>query len=140
MVSLRVFGHPTYGQQSTIHVNLSNINAHQFFNQLDCRSITKRTIICTKIWTGVLHDWKRALYHQSYQPLTLCCCRVFSSLSNAKVIIWNCIKINIFSKQHSLIHFSIEDATNHLNPKFLSHWTIWSISINSRHFFKDSFE
>jgi hypothetical protein len=46
------------------------INAHQFNNQLDHRSITKQTNVRTKIWTGVLHDWKRAHYQLSYQPLT----------------------------------------------------------------------
>ncbi len=45
------------------------INAHQFNYQLDHKSITKRTNVRAEIWTGVLHDWKRALYQQSYQPL-----------------------------------------------------------------------
>jgi hypothetical protein len=53
MVILRIhgtvksLGHPTYGllHYSTINVNRSTINAHQFNNQLDHRSITKRTNI-----------------------------------------------------------------------------------------------
>jgi hypothetical protein len=73
MVWWRVFCHPTYGLQhkSTIDVNRSTINAHQFNNQLDHRSITKRTNVCAEIWTGILHDWERALYQLSYQPLTI---------------------------------------------------------------------
>jgi hypothetical protein len=45
------------------------INAHQFNNQLDHGSITKRLNVFTEIWTGVLHDWKKALYQLSNQPL-----------------------------------------------------------------------
>jgi hypothetical protein len=45
-------------------------NAYQFNNQLDYRSITKQTNVRAEIWTSVLHDWKRANYHLSYQPLT----------------------------------------------------------------------
>ncbi len=47
------------------------INAHQFNNQLDHWSITKRTNFLTEIWTRVIHDWMRALYQLSYQPLTI---------------------------------------------------------------------
>jgi hypothetical protein len=69
MVSLRIhgrvksFGHPTYGLQhwSTININHSTINAHQFNNQLDRRSTMKRTNVHAEIWTRILQDWKRAL-------------------------------------------------------------------------------
>ncbi len=47
------------------------INAHQFSNQLDHRSISKQTNVRAEIWTGVLRDWKRALYQLTYQPLTI---------------------------------------------------------------------
>jgi hypothetical protein len=69
---LKSIGHPTYGLQheSTINLNRPTINAHQFNNQLDNRSITKGTNVHANIWTGVLHDWKRVLYQLSYQPLT----------------------------------------------------------------------
>jgi hypothetical protein len=51
MVWLRAIGHPTYGlqHQSTVNVNRLTIDAHQFNNQLDCRSITKQTNVRTKI-------------------------------------------------------------------------------------------
>jgi hypothetical protein len=35
------------------------INAHQFNNHLDRRSITKRTNVCAKNWTTVLNNWKK---------------------------------------------------------------------------------
>jgi hypothetical protein len=43
--TLKSFGHPTYGlqYQSTIDINRSPINAHQFNNQLDRRSHITRT-------------------------------------------------------------------------------------------------
>jgi hypothetical protein len=64
MVSLLIhgkvksFGHPTFGFQhySTIDVNPSTINAHQFKNQLDHRKVTKQTNVCAEIRTRILHD------------------------------------------------------------------------------------
>ncbi len=54
MVSLRIhgtaksFSHPTYGFQhlSTININWSPINAHQFNNQKDCTQINSETNKC----------------------------------------------------------------------------------------------
>jgi hypothetical protein len=51
----------------------SAINAHQFNNQLDPRSITNRTNVSTEIRTEVLHNWKKVLYQLSYHPLTYLC-------------------------------------------------------------------
>jgi hypothetical protein len=62
-------------------------------NQLDHRSITKRTNVRAKIWTGVLHDWKRALYQLSYQPLTA----FWLSLSN--------VVITTLSNEHMFLRF-----------------------------------
>jgi hypothetical protein len=47
--TVKSFGHPTYGLQhlSTIDVNQLTINAQQFNNQLDLRSLTKRTNVRT---------------------------------------------------------------------------------------------
>jgi hypothetical protein len=69
---VKSFVHPLYGLQhkSTIDVKWSTITAHQFNNQSDCRSITKWTNVRAQIWTAVLHDWERACYQLSYQPLT----------------------------------------------------------------------
>jgi hypothetical protein len=48
---VKSFGHPTNGLQnlSTIDVNGSTINAHQFNNQLDHRLITKQTNVHAEI-------------------------------------------------------------------------------------------
>jgi hypothetical protein len=61
MVALRIhgavksFGHPAYGLQhlSTIDVNRFTINAHQFNNQLNRRSIKKQTNVATRfeLWS-----------------------------------------------------------------------------------------
>jgi hypothetical protein len=67
MFSLRPMGSSINHQSMK---NRSTIHAHQFNSQLDPRSITKQTNIHAEIWTGVLHDWKSALYQLSYQPLT----------------------------------------------------------------------
>jgi hypothetical protein len=81
MVSLHIhgmvksFGRLTNGLQhkSTIDVNRLAINAHQFNNQLDHRSITKWTNVRAEIWTRILHNWKRVLYQLSYQSLYMSC-------------------------------------------------------------------
>jgi hypothetical protein len=60
MVSLRIHGtvksfvHPTYGlhHESKIDVNRSTINALQFNNQLDHRSITKLTNVGARFEPG----------------------------------------------------------------------------------------
>jgi hypothetical protein len=48
---VKSFGHLIYGlqHQSTNDVNGSPINAHQFNNQLDHRSMMKRTNVCAEI-------------------------------------------------------------------------------------------